>query len=153
MPHERMVHALEDIHRLLKPEGTLIDIHPRTVREPIEVIQADQVLFSEAPPDHDEDWDDYRKTEAALRQVVERGLYVPEGSRDIVFSIYGSSVKELNDFRADSSAYWDVPKDPGVAARTEEFYAGVDEIMRAAGREAEIANREAARISSFRKAK
>jgi len=28
MEHEGMVHALEEIHRLLKPAGTLIEIHP-----------------------------------------------------------------------------------------------------------------------------
>ena len=145
-----MVHALEDIHRLLRPDGSLIDIHPMPMEEPIELLQDGSVVFSEPPPDQDDDWEDYRKTEAALTNVIARRLYMLEGSRDFRFSMYSSSVAELNDFIADANAYWDCPKDPGVAARSEDFYARVDKIMQVAGEGTEIANREPARVSRLR---
>ena len=47
MVHSGMVHALEEIHRLLKPDGMLINIHPVPEGYFIKVIQGDRTLFAE----------------------------------------------------------------------------------------------------------
>ena len=48
-----MVHALEEIQRLLRPGGSLIDIHPFPEVPLIEVYQGGRVLFAEPQPVHD----------------------------------------------------------------------------------------------------
>jgi hypothetical protein len=48
-----MVHALEEIHRLLRPNGTLIDIRPYAEPTIVEVISGDQTLFAEPKREHD----------------------------------------------------------------------------------------------------
>ena len=54
MEPDRMVAALEEVHRLLGPSGTLIDIHPVLGTAQVEVHSAGQVIFAEptsASPD------------------------------------------------------------------------------------------------------
>jgi len=47
MKYEGMVHALEEIQRLLRPDGSLIDIHPVLEAPLIEAYQGDRVLLAE----------------------------------------------------------------------------------------------------------
>ena len=45
-----MVHALEEIHRLLRPDGRLIEIHP-ALEEPYVMVKSDgYVAFVEPDP-------------------------------------------------------------------------------------------------------
>jgi len=148
MKHEGMVHALKEIHRLLRPNGTLIDIHPVLEAPLIEVSQGGRVLFAEAFPFHD--YDDYRQADDALAQIVERRLFVIERSGKFDFLTYGSSVAELRDFMAKANAYDDRPKDEAVAAREAELAARVEEIMQAAGEGVEVTHHERARIARLK---
>src|SRR5919204_397683 len=55
MEHEGMVHALEEIHRLLRPAGTLIEIHPAIGSPFVEVRSGGNVAFSEPDPGYEVD--------------------------------------------------------------------------------------------------
>lgn len=144
MKHEGMVHALEEIHRLLRPDGSLIDIHPVLEAPLIEVYEGAKVLFAEPSPDYSVE--DYRQAEHALAMIVQRRLFFVERSGEFDFLTYGSSAAELRDFMAKANAYDDTPKDEAVAAREVELYARVEEIMQAS-EGVEVAYHERARIA------
>jgi len=150
MKHEGMVHALEEIHRLLKPGGRLIDIHPVLEVPLIKVFQGGRVLFAEPDPGYDNYKEDVRQAEDALAQIVRRRLFVIERSGEFDFLTYGSSVAELRDFMAKAGACDDSPQDEAVVAREAELYARVEEIMKAAGERAEVADHERGRIARLR---
>jgi SAM-dependent methyltransferase len=140
-----MVHALEEIHRLLKPDGCLIDIHPVAEAPLIKVYQEKNLLFTESDPGYDYEVDLY-DAEDALKEIVRRGLFLFEGRDEFDLVTYSSSVPDLRDFFAMIGAYSNSPKDDAVTARQAEVYARADEIMRDAV-EAEIAYHERADIT------
>ena len=148
MKHEGMVHALEEIQRLLRRDGSLIDIHPVLEAPLIEAYQGGKVLFAEPVPFRD--YEDDRQAEDALTQVVQRRLFVVERGGEFDFLHYGSSIAELRDYMAKANAYDDRPKDEAVAAREGELYTRVEEIMQAAGEGAEVAYHERGRIAQLR---
>lgn len=150
MKHEGMVHALEEIQRLLRPGGSLIDIHPVPEAWLIKVYQGSTVLFAEPWRDHDDYDEDLRQAEDALADIVRRRLFVIERKGEFDFLTYGSSVAELRDFMAKANAYDDRPKDEVVAAREAELAARVEEIMQAAGVGAEVADHVRGRIVRLR---
>ena len=88
-----MVHALEEIHRLLKPDGALIDIHPVSEPSPIEIHQGGKVddvgLLSVRQ------WlFEFEQADIALAEVTRRGLFAVE--RKEVFdslTYYGSAAE------------------------------------------------------------
>jgi SAM-dependent methyltransferase len=130
-----MVHALEEIHRLLKPNGYLIEIHPILDTPLVKVHNESIVLFVGPYPGYDYE-EDLRQAENAIQQIVQRGLFVIERSIEFKFLTYGSSITELQDL-------WGEPAE----AREAELYAQVEEVMQAAGQGAKVALHEKARIS------
>jgi len=81
MEYEGMVHALEEIHRLLKPDSCVIDIHPVLEAPLVKVYHGANVLFVESDPDYDYE-EDLRQAEDALAQVIQRRLFVIEHSSE-----------------------------------------------------------------------
>lgn len=148
MKYEGMVHALEEIQRLLKSGGCLIDIHPVREAPLIKVYQGDRTLLAEPSPVFTDE--DYRRADDALAQVVQRRLFVVEGSREFDFFIYGSSVAELADFLTQANAYDDRPADEAMTARQAELATRVEAAMRTAGDGAEVAYHERGRIVRLR---
>jgi hypothetical protein len=148
MEREGMVHALEEIHRLLKSDGRLIEIHPVLESPLIKVYRGNTVLFVEPYPGYDYE-DDLRHAEEALVQVIQHRLFVIERNNEFDLITYASAVAELRDYWAKAGAYDDSPKDEEVEAREAELYAQVEEFMQAAG-EAQVALHERARISRLR---
>ena len=79
MEYGGMVHALEEIHRLLKPNGKLIDIHPVSEPSPIEIHQAGKVdlvgLLSVRQ------WCfEFEQADIALAEIIQRGMFTAEQS-------------------------------------------------------------------------
>jgi hypothetical protein len=146
MEHEGMVHALEEIKRLLRPDACLIDIHPARQAPVIEVRAADRVLFAEPSASYDYD-DDLQHAEDALVSAIERQLYVFDRSHDFEFITTASSVAVLRDYFAVSGAYEDDPLDDATERRVEELYSRVDEVMRTSGGNARVVHRERARMA------
>jgi hypothetical protein len=91
-----MVHALEELHRLLRPAGTLIEIHPALEFPFLEVSSNGEVSFSEEDPGFDYE-DDSRHAEEAVAVVVGRGVFALDESRRFELRTHASSMEELRD--------------------------------------------------------
>jgi SAM-dependent methyltransferase len=148
MDRDDMVPALEEAHRLIGPKGTLIDIHPVAGTAQIEVHDADTVVFAE-PATTSADEGELHADEA-IEYIVARGLFAPERQTQFDLRVYGSSVRELRDFLAETDAHAKQPgEDPGDAHKSE-LYGRVDRIIGTHGTAAEVAYRERARITRLR---
>jgi hypothetical protein len=146
MEHEGMVHALEEIKRLLRRDACLIDILPARQAPLIEVRTADTVLFAAPSAGYDED-DDLQHAEDALAWAIERALFALDRGHEFEFITIASSVAELRDFFAVSSAYEADRLDEATEARVGEMYGRVEEVMRTSGESARVVHRERARMS------
>ena len=143
-----MVHALEEIHRLLKPGGILIDIHPVPEGYFIKALQGNRILFAERKRETCSE--DVLHAEDALAETVERDLFAVDRRAEFDFLTYASSVRELRDYWEELNAFEDDPMDEAIIAREEDLYAQVEEIMQASGAAAEVAIHERARIARLR---
>jgi hypothetical protein len=146
MEPQGMVHALEEIHRLLRPSGTLIEIHPVPEPPTIEVRSDGVVVFREPDPGYDYE-DEIRHAEAAVVEVVGGGRFAVDATRDFEFFTYASSVDELRSFFAVSGAYDDTPKDETLAARQEAIYGRAEHLIATSGGTAEIVYGERGRMN------
>jgi hypothetical protein len=145
MAHEGMVHALEAIHRLLKPVGCLLDIHPLPQAPLAKIVQGGKVTFTGPVPSLNEE--DVRQAEAALAHVVQRRLFVVERSEVFDFLVYASSVAELRNFLEEANSFQDSPPDEAATAAQDELAARLEEALQAAGEGAEVAYQERARMT------
>jgi hypothetical protein len=145
MEAEGMVHALEEIRRLLTPDGYLIDIHPIREEPLVRIYQGSRLLFSESDPGYDYD-ESLQQADKALEDVVRRSLYRVEHQAEFEVVTYASSVSEMRDYWSQYSAFDDEAKDETITARQDEMFARADEIMRKA-LDAEITYHERARIA------
>jgi hypothetical protein len=128
MEPEGMVHALEEIHRLTRRTGTLIEIHPALEFPFAEVRSNGELLFSEDDPGFDYG-DDLRHAETAITTVVGRGDFVLEERRRFELRTHASSVKELRDHWAVSGAYDPEEKEATLARRQDEMFARAHEVL------------------------
>ena len=123
-----MVHALEQIHRLLRRPGTLIEIHPALEVPFVEVWSNAELSFREDDPGFDYE-DDLRSAEEAVKSVVERGVFVLEESRRFEFRIHAPSLRELRAHWAVADAYITEEKEETLARLAEEMYTRADEVL------------------------
>jgi SAM-dependent methyltransferase len=149
MEHEGMVHALEEIHRLLRPGGMLIDIHPQQEAPLLKVVRSGRLLFSEPVPGHDAE--DYRRADEAVARVVRRGLFALERTAEFDFLTYAGSVSEMRKYLEESNAYEEPAKDRRRAAKEAELAARVEQVMRTGGRGAKVVHDERTRINRLRR--
>ena len=113
MQHEGMVHALEEVHRLLKPAGILIEMHPAVCAPPyVEVRSNGQLFFSEGDPVFDYE-EDLRQADAAVTTVLDRGCSCLRTDAGSCSWTYAASVKEMRDHWAFVGAY--DPEEPEEA--------------------------------------
>jgi hypothetical protein len=135
-----MVHALETIHALLRPDGVLVDIHPSPEPPSIRVRIAADI--------HDAGWlretDDYleyEQAESALVNVIERGWFKLERKARFRFTTHAPS---LDDLRLYLEKEWQ-------DAFIEESTAGlIDDLLRTRERDKEILLRESVEIARLR---
>ena len=72
-----MVHALEEIHRLLKPGGELIDIHPVSEPSPIEIYRDGKIDLAGHLTVRQ--WClDFEQADNALGEIIQRGMFTVE---------------------------------------------------------------------------
>jgi hypothetical protein len=145
MDAEGMVHALEEIRRLIRPDGFLIDIHPIRKAPLIKVVKGNDVLFVESDPGYDYD-EGLMHADEALEEIVRRGSFRIEGENEFEVVTYASSVAEMRDYWKKYGAFDDEPKDDAIVTRQNEVYARAEEIMQNTP-EAEITYHERARIA------
>jgi hypothetical protein len=151
MEYGGMVHALEEIHRLLKPDGALIDIHPVSEPSLIEIHQAGNVdrvgLLSVRQ------WCfEFEQADIALAQIIQRGMFTVE--RNALFDLpthyaaaaeLGKDLKEsIETFARDAQAAIEpLPQVEALTVRAEE-------LMRAAVSGAELIVHERTHITRLR---
>lgn len=144
-----MVHALREIHRLLRPDGALIEIHPVVGAPTVEVREGGLLAFAEDDPGYDYE-DDLRSAEDAVDRVIEAGVFVLDRSREFELRTHSSSVAELRDHFAVSGAYDADPKDEQLLALQADLYGRVEQVMRTSDRLAEVVYCESARMTRLR---
>jgi hypothetical protein len=140
-----MVPALEEAHRLLGPDGTVIDIHPVPETAEVEVHRGGEVAFAE--PASTSDGADERHADEALATVLARGLFTAERRSEFDFRVYASSLPELREFLAEADAHASQEVSETSDAYKSELYRRVEQLM-AAG--SEVAYHERARITRLR---
>ncbi len=144
MAHEGMVHALEEIWRLLKLDGVLVNILPDPGGYIIEVLHDGRILFSERKRETLSE--DVLQAEAAIKQVHDRGLFIIDHKDEFEFRTYGSSVSEIRAYWEEQSAFDEEPK-ADILAREEYLYAQAEQILDGLAGVAEVVIRERVRIA------
>jgi hypothetical protein len=151
MEYTGMVHALEEIHRLVKPTGILIDIHPVAEPSPIEIHQGEKI-----EPVGDlsvRQWcSDYQHADEALIETQRRGLFTVE--REGMFNsltYYDSAAEMRTDWKAAidkfaRDAQSIVESVPHAEAMAEQ----AEELMQAAANGAELVVGERVHISRLK---
>jgi transposase-like protein len=146
MAPEGMVDALEEIHRLLRPSGTLIEIHP-AVEEPYVMVKADgHIAFIEPDPGYDYE-SDLVHAEEAVAAIVSRGIFVRDAARRFELRTHAPSVKQLRDHFAISGAYDPEEKPEALARKQDEMYARAQEALARSALVRELIYVEPARMS------
>ena len=140
-----MVHALEETRRLLKLDGVLINILPVPEGYFIEVHHDGRIPFVERKRETFSE--DVLQAEAAIEQVLYRGLFVIDQQDEFDFLTYGSSVPEVRAYWEEQNAYEEEPKAKDVLAWEEYLYAQAEQILKELGEGAEVAIRERVRIA------
>ena len=92
-----MVHALEQIHSLLKPTGYLIDIHPNGELVEFHYQLNGQEHFLGYMQESD-DYIEYRQASEAIGTALARGLYQREATGEFEFCTYANTFWELITF-------------------------------------------------------
>ena len=110
-----MVHALEQIHFLLKPDGILIDIHPIGEPPPIEVRLGEEIHTVGWVREVD-DYCEYVAATEALETAVSRNLYSWQKQGTFAFTVYTDTILDLCDHLAES--WTDAIIDEDVIRRT-----------------------------------
>ena len=92
-----MVHALEQIHDLLKPEGYLVDIHPNgeLVEFLLPLEEGEQFIGHMQETD---DYIEYHQANDALESAVTAGLFQVVETAEFEFLTHADSFDELKTF-------------------------------------------------------
>ena len=131
-----MVHALSEVHSLLKPfdntqgkpNGFLIDIRPNG--ELVEFIRPNQhgedfigYLYET------DDYIEYRQAAAAVQKVIAEGLFETEKAKEFIFQVHADSFAELKIFLDESWSDSLITEEViAEAARLDELY-GVGKVL------------------------
>jgi hypothetical protein len=139
MPQAGMVHALEKIHSLLKPDGCLIDIHPTPEPAAIVVRSGDR-LTPAGWIDEVTDYVEYEWADDALQTITDSGRFSLDRRGAFEFVWHADSVADLLAYLLED--WQDARIDPVTAMR-------IDELLKTPDHDKEILVREAIRIARF----
>lgn len=146
-----MVHALEVIHRLLKPSGFLIDIHPVAEHSSVEIHQNRKINLAGYLKVHQ--WcADFKQADEALAEIVQRGMFtVEQKSMYDTLTYYDSAAEMGASFKESILKYTrvDEPVEEEVQ-QVEALVSRVDELMSAVADGAELLLREKDHISRLK---
>lgn len=140
-----MVHALEEIHRLLRPDGRLVDIRPYAEPSIVEVISGNQTLFAEPKREHDHEG--VLASDRAMAEILERNTFSVERAREFMFFSYGSSAAEIREFWDRYNDYDPEPKENDQLAFEDKVYARAEKVRAESSKDAEVAVHERVRIA------
>ena len=98
MEHESMVHALDEIRRVLKPNGVLIDLRPVEANWSVEIVSSAGWQAAGRLSDLPMAVADDEAAFAAMREVSSRGWYVKKQEKEFAFFYYWDTPSEMKDF-------------------------------------------------------
>lgn len=146
-----MVHALEIIHRLLKPSGFLIDIHPVAEHSSIEIHQNAKIdLVGQLEV---RQWCiDFREADFALTEIVQRGIFAIEQKGMFDTLTYYDSATEMGTDLKESIHKFVREGEPIVeeVSQVETLALQAEEALQSAGSGAELVLRERDHISRLK---
>lgn len=146
-----MVRALEEIHRLLKPNGFLIDIHPVAEHSSVEIRRngkTELVGHLEV-----EQWCvDFREADNALSEIVQHGMFTVEQKSMYDTLTYFDSAEEMGTALKESIHKFVREGEPidEEVSHVETLVLKADEMLRAAGNGAKLVLRERDHISRLK---
>lgn len=146
-----MVHALEEIHRLLKPDGFLIDIHPVAEHSQIEIHQNGKIdLVGHLEVDQ---WCvDFDEADKALGEIIRRGVFAIEEKGNFDTLTYYDSAIEMGTALKESIHKYvreGEPVDEEVS-QVEVLAMQAEEALQAAGSGSKLVLREKDHISRLK---
>jgi hypothetical protein len=141
MERAGMVHALETIHDLLKPDGSLLDIHPTNEPATIVVRLRDQLIPAGWVHESD-DYVEYEWADEALQRVVSAKRFAPAQAGTFLFVWHADSMTDLRAYLAEE--WQDAIIDDVTAMR-------IEELLKLPVRDKEILVSEAVRIARYRR--
>ena len=135
-----MVHALETVHGLLKPDGRLIDIHPSDEPPPF-IVRSGERSEMAGWLEETDDFIEYGQAEGALDQAVSARLFTVEKQSAFIFNAHADTFAELSAYLAANWSDSVIP--PDTAAHAEA-------LQKTARGKTDILLREHVRISRLR---
>jgi hypothetical protein len=148
-----MVHALEEIHRLLKPKGYLIDIHPVSEHSSIEIHRNGKFDLVGHLEVHQ--WCvDFEQADEALTKIVHGGMFTGEQKNMFNSLTYYDTPAEMATSLKESIYKYSRVNEPmeEEVQQVEALASRADELMNAAGHGAELIMRERNHISRLKPA-
>lgn len=142
-----MVHALKETHRLLTPDGILVDIHPSATGTFVQVFYQGEMLLN--IPKREQDSTAIPQAEAAIKDMISAGLFVEEGRQEFDYCIYASSMNALRTYWDEQSEY-ETPRDPAVVAREAYVFAQAESLVEKIGPDAQLVLYDRATVSRLR---
>ncbi|MBK6791368.1 MAG: hypothetical protein IPG80_02240 [Anaerolineales bacterium] len=93
-----MVHALSEIHRTLKPNGTLLDLRPLEDSWSVEVVSSAGWQASGRLSDMPIGVADDAAANEAMREVESRGWFIQKKMEEFPFFYYWDTPSEMKEF-------------------------------------------------------
>ena len=148
-----MVHALEEIHRLLKTNGFLIDIHPVAEHSSIQIHRNGNIELVGHLEVHQ--WCvDFQEADNALAEIIQRGIFTVEQKGMFDTLTYYDSAAEMGTALQESIHKFvreGEPVDEEVS-QVETMTLQAEELLRTAGNRAKLVLREREHISRLKPA-
>jgi SAM-dependent methyltransferase len=148
MERDDMVPALEEAHRLVGTEGTVVDVHAVSGTAEVEVHRTGEIAFAE--PASTSDGEGERNADEAVATVVARGLFVPERRTEFDFRVYAPALRELRDFLEEADAHARREGSETSDAYESQLYERVEQMIAAGPSGAEVAYHERAGITRLK---
>ena len=101
MEHESMVHALDEIRRVLKPNGILIDLRPVESNWSVEVISSAGWQAAGRLSDLPAAVADDEAAFKAMRAAESKGWYSKKEEKEFAFFYYWDTPSEMKEFMED----------------------------------------------------
>lgn len=98
-----MVHALQEIWRVLLPNGQLIDLRPRATNWPLEVVVDGQVMFA-GKVDNAPFVPDDSAAERAIKGAVHEGRFSLEQQASFACASYWDTLEDMLTYYAESDS-------------------------------------------------
>jgi hypothetical protein len=141
MERAGMVHALEKIHTLLKPDGILLDIHPTNEPAALAVRLREQLIPAGWLHESD-DYVEYEWADEALQRSVDTGRFKLERTGTFDFIWHADSITDLRSYLAEE--WKDASIDDVTAMR-------IEELLKLPVQDKEILVSEAIRLARYRR--